>query len=109
MSILRAYKLPDKFNFISSSFSLVAVMIWHVIKYVLKNRRHPLPESNSTKSLPYRMIFPLVNMKEVMSFKARGKGGFFFPKGNKAQKGVKCELRRDESNEHGNTGHLNLH
>ena len=48
------------------------------------------------------MNFPLATMKEVVSFKARGKGGFFFPKGNKAQKGVICELRRDESNEHGN-------
>ena len=86
MSILRVKDTSKEFNFISSSVSLAAVMIWHVIYYLLKNRRHSLPESNSSKFLSHRMIFSSATMKEVMSFKARGKGGFFFGKESKVKK-----------------------
>ena len=102
-SILRIYDTSKKFNFISSSFSLAAVTTWHVTNNVLKNRRHSLPESSSSKFLSYRMIFSSAYMKEVMSFKARGKGGFFLGKESKVKKGAECNLTRNSSNQYGET------
>ena len=41
-------------------------------------------------------------MKDVLSFPATGKGGFFFNKTFKARRGTVCKLLRDPSNQHGN-------
>lgn len=38
---------------------------------------------------------------EVMSFRASGKGGFFFGKDRKVNKGVECNLVRDKGNQYG--------
>ena len=49
------------------------------------------------------MIISSAYMKEVMSFKARGKGGFFFGKESKVKKGAECNLTRNSSNQYGET------
>ena len=41
-------------------------------------------------------------MKDVLSFPATGKGGFFFNKTFKARRGTVCKLLRGPSNQHGN-------
>ena len=55
--------------------------------------------------LIYCFVTVLLNlsvMKDVLSFPATGKGGFFFNKTFKAGRGTVCKLLRDPSNQHGN-------